>query len=110
MQYLELTSNDTLNHLIELSNYSPIVVFKHSNRCAISKWVWNDFQTSNIPYHVKVFLLDVIQFRSLSNAIAEHFQIRHESPQALLIFKGTCLYHDSHQSIDALKLVEVLNT
>ena len=44
------------------------------------------------------------------NAIAEHFQIRHESPQALLISAGTCLYHDSHQSIDAVMMVEVLNT
>ena len=110
MRYLEITPNDTLNNLIEFSNNSPIVVFKHSNRCAISKWVWNDFQTSKLPDDVKVYLLDVIQNRSLSNAIAEHFQIRHESPQALLISAGTCLYYDSHQSIDAVMMVAVLNT
>ena len=28
----------------------------------------------------------------------------------LLISAGTCLYHDSHQSIDAVMMVEVLNT
>lgn len=108
MQYTEITSNDTLNNLIELSNNSPIVVFKHSNRCSVSRWVWNDFQRANFPAEVKIFLLNVIEQRHLSNQLAEHFEIRHESPQVLLIQNGKCIYHDSHQGIDATKMQSLL--
>lgn len=104
MQYNEITSNDSTQELLNLSFHNPIVVFKHSNRCSISRWVWNDFQQSIFPEEVKIYLLNVIEQRPLSNQLAEHFQIRHESPQVLLIQNGKCIYHDSHQGIDPVKI------
>jgi bacillithiol system protein YtxJ len=37
----------------------------------------------------------------LSNAVAEQFGVRHESPQVLLIKDGRCVYDASHLGISA---------
>lgn len=44
-------------------------------------------------------MVDVIRDRELSNYIEEHFNIRHESPQVLLIKSGKVIFHDSHMGI-----------
>jgi len=35
----------------------------------------------------------------LSNYLAERFSVRHESPQAIVLKNGKCIYHASHLSI-----------
>jgi bacillithiol system protein YtxJ len=50
----------------------------------------------DIDYHY----LDLLQFRPVSNQIAEQFNIHHESPQILLIKNGECIYEESHNGID----------
>jgi bacillithiol system protein YtxJ len=44
----------------------------------------------------------------LSNAIAERFGVRHETPQALLIKDGRVVWHASHWSITSDSLTEAL--
>ena len=48
---------------------------------------------------VSVFYLDVMQDRDVSNKVAEHFSIEHQSPQILVIKDGKCIYHASHTGI-----------
>jgi bacillithiol system protein YtxJ len=48
---------------------------------------------------IKPYFLDLISYRSISNAVADSFGIRHESPQLLIIYKGECVYHASHMGI-----------
>lgn len=80
----------------------PQLIFKDSPRCGISRMVkrqvesdWSGDQTSVQPH-----LLSVIECREVSNAVANYFQIRHESPQALLIQNGALIYHASHHEIN----------
>jgi bacillithiol system protein YtxJ len=48
---------------------------------------------------VKVYYLDLLKFRSLSDFIAEKYQVAHESPQVLLLAEGKCVFHASHNAI-----------
>jgi len=50
---------------------------------------------------VPVYLVDVIQNRSLSQQIAKDLDVRHESPQAILMRSGEVLKHASHRHITA---------
>lgn len=59
----------------------------------------NDWEAKN-P-NVPIYLLDLIRNRDLSNAVASHFGIQHESPQLILIEKGSAFYDASHISISS---------
>lgn len=91
------------------SNQNPVVIFKHSTRCGISSMALNRLERSWNEKEMKeldVYFLDLIQNRDLSQAVAQAFQIRHESPQVLLILNESCIYHASHMGISYQALKE----
>ena len=47
-------------------------------------------------------------YRDLSNQIANDFNVKHESPQILVIKDGECHTHLSHTSIYQFKLFELI--
>lgn len=53
------------------------------------------YDESKADFH----FLDLHKFRPISNAIAEKWNVRHESPQVLIISKGECIYNESHSGI-----------
>lgn len=55
------------------------------------------------------FFLDLIQFREISNLIADKFQVHHESPQILVIKDGECVLDASHLDIHVDEVREVLS-
>ena len=57
---------------------------------------------------VDCYFLDLLQHRSLSNRIAEEFDVHHESPQILLIHQGSYMYDQSHNRITVEELKEQL--
>jgi bacillithiol system protein YtxJ len=102
MNWNELNSVETLKKINELSEETTVLIFKHSTRCSISSMAldrlernWKDSETKNI----KPYYLDLIAHRDISSRIAELYRIPHESPQALLISKGKCIYDASHSDI-----------
>ncbi|MEZ4901161.1 MAG: bacillithiol system redox-active protein YtxJ [Spirosomataceae bacterium] len=48
---------------------------------------------------LKPYYLDLITYRSLSNQVAETFDVDHESPQALIIHNGESIFDTSHYGI-----------
>jgi bacillithiol system protein YtxJ len=59
-----------------------------------------EFEADLVPAGAKVYYLDLIKYRDLSNNIAERWQVRHESPQLLVLEGAKCIYHASHGEID----------
>jgi len=49
--------------------------------------------------------LDLIAYREISNAIAERFQVHHESPQVILVKNGEAVYDASHMEISTQELI-----
>ena len=102
MNWIQLTDEQELENIIQSSNTQPIVIFKHSTRCSISTTAhsrlernWKEEQTK----HLKIYYLDLLSYRNISTKISETFNVKHESPQVLIIKNGECTYHASHMSI-----------
>jgi bacillithiol system protein YtxJ len=95
------------------SEQTPVLIFKHSTRCSISSMAWDRLKRNwreEDDLKVKLFYLDLIAFRNISNAIEQEFQVRHESPQVLLIHKGKVVYHESHMGIQHKEIIETVNS
>lgn len=110
MKWIPLTSNDQLDIIKEKSNLTPQVIFKHSTRCSISSMALNRLERETAPENADFYFLDLIQNRQLSNAVAEIFEVHHESPQILLIKNNDCVYDESHQGINMQELSEQLSS
>lgn len=110
MHWNILSSLNELTHLVEDSYNRPYLLFKHSTRCSISSLAKHRLESSwDIPGdRLEPYLLDLIANRAISDEVARQFGIRHESPQALLIRDGECIYHASHLDISVTDLKEDL--
>ena len=99
MDWKNLTSIDQLEAIAADSFNTPQVLFKHSTRCSISSMALNRLEMNTPPQCVDFYLLDLLQHRDISAAIAEKFKVHHESPQVLVIINGECTYDESHMGI-----------
>jgi bacillithiol system protein YtxJ len=106
MNWINLTTMSELDKIKEDSYQNPQFIFKHSTRCSISKMVLSRFESTNDSVSLSVYLLDLLNYRDLSNQIADDFNVKHESPQLLVIKVGECYKHSSHTSIHQLNLFE----
>ena len=99
MNWISLESAEQLDRIKQQQGYS--IIFKHSIRCSISLMAKRRFEMDkdNLPDNLPVYFLDIINYRALSNQIAEDFQVHHQSPQLLLIKDGECILDQSHSSI-----------
>lgn len=98
----EITDEDAIQHIRDLSFSQKVVIFKHSTHCFISKRVLKNFeqQVNSVQPKKKFFFLDLLKFRKISDRIAKDFGVVHESPQLIVLEKGTVIHHASHQNID----------
>lgn len=106
MNWIDLADEAQLTAIKQESTEKPVVIFKHSTRCSISAMVKNRLDKAAQPDNIKFYYLDLLQYRNISNKIAEDFQVHHESPQVLLIKNGECIYEESHNGIFMEEIVE----
>ncbi|MBT9395447.1 bacillithiol system redox-active protein YtxJ [Hymenobacter sp. NST-14] len=97
-----LTDAAQLTDIVRESYEQPVLIFKHSTTCSISAMAkgkverqWADAGLDD----AKIYYLDLLRFRPISQEIAQKFSIQHESPQLLLIRNGECSYDASHTGI-----------
>lgn len=99
MGWKTLSDQNEWQHILSLSHQQPQVIFKHSTRCSISS-----LAKSKVEKYLKetdaFYLLDLLKYRPISNAIADNLNVTHQSPQVLVIRNGICIYHESHTGID----------
>ena len=106
MNWIQLTTEEQLENIKSKSATTPQVIFEHSTTCSISKMAFSRFERAEAPDSIDFYYLDLLNYRSISNAIAEIFQVHHESPQVLLIKNGECVYDESHYGIMMDELLE----
>ena len=104
--WIDLNRMEQLDAIVEQSKTKPQLIFKHSTRCGISRMVISQFKKD---YHLTdvqadLYYLDLLNHRDISSAIAERFNVMHESPQLLVIKNGTLVKHASHGGINDLAL------
>jgi bacillithiol system protein YtxJ len=90
---------------MELSHQQPVIIFKHSTRCSISRMALKQFENEfDLEGRVTPYFLDLLNHRDISNEIATRFDVYHQSPQLLLIKEGKSICDASHSDIDAVEL------
>ena len=106
MNWQHLTSLEELNGIKNRTGFS--IIFKHSTRCSISLMAKKklELESSIIPADIPAYYLDLLNYREISNAITEVFQVPHQSPQILLINNGECIFEATHGEISAEELAE----
>lgn len=109
MNWIKLNSLEQLETIKTNSITKPQVIFKHSTTCSISQMAFSRFERAEAPDTVDFYYLDLLNYRPISNAIAEIFHVHHESPQVLLIKNGECTYDESHYGIMMDELLEQVN-
>ena len=111
MKWTVLTDPGMLDAIDTRSKESPVLLFKHSTRCSISRaalarleraWSIADDEAHTAYY------LDLLSHRALSNAIAERYAVEHQSPQVLVIHHGRCVYTASHFGISYAETITSL--
>ena len=82
------------------------MIFKHSTRCGISRMVLKQFESNYDidPSQMKLYFLDLLSNRDVSDEVGYKFQVMHQSPQLIVIKNGVAVAHASHHSINASEL------
>lgn len=98
-----LTKIETLEEIAEISFEQPVAILKHSTSCGISRMVLRQFEKEYDLHEgrMKLYFLDLLNHRDISNKIASKFNVPHESPQLIIIKDGKAVYDASHSEINA---------
>jgi len=100
VNWISLTNILQLLEISERSFDKPVLIFKHSTRCSVSRMVLKQFESEfDVLDEVTPYLLDLLEYRTVSDEIAARFEVVHQSPQLLLIKDGKVVYTASHESI-----------
>lgn len=105
-----LTELNQLDDIEEESTETTVAIFKHSTRCGISRMVLKNFENDfrgEEEKGFKLYYLDLLSNREISNEISRRFGVHHESPQLIVLKDREVVHHASHHSIQAQKVKEL---
>lgn len=109
----DLASLDDLDAALAPGS-GPVVLYKHSTQCGICEATLEAIQgfEEKHPTAATVYYLDLLAHRDVSNEIARKLDIRHESPQAIVLKDGKPVAVLNHRAIkvDALRTAVISAT
>ncbi|WP_051141460.1 bacillithiol system redox-active protein YtxJ [Salisaeta longa] len=79
----------------------PVVIFKHSNSCPVSAKAHRAMDQLSNDEDPPVYRVTVQTDRAISDAIADTLDLRHETPQVILLDGDAVVYHASHFDVTA---------
>jgi bacillithiol system protein YtxJ len=109
INWIDLNNESQLDDIQKISKNKSIIIFKHSTRCSISRFVLKQFENEfNLQDKMDCYFLDLLKNREISNEISKRFKIIHQSPQLIVIKDGLAIYNASHEDIDAAELEKMV--
>jgi bacillithiol system protein YtxJ len=96
-----LKNNAQLEEIVAASEAKPQIIFKDSTRCGRSahakqRLAEGEAHLTKADRHY----LDLLEYRSISNLIADTLGVTHQSPQIIVLKNGGVAYHVSHEAIE----------
>ncbi|WP_435415012.1 bacillithiol system redox-active protein YtxJ [Polaribacter aestuariivivens] len=106
LNWIPLTTLEQLDEIKEQSKTSTVLIFKHSTRCGISSMVIKQFEKLFTEEHqnLKVYYLDLLNYRNISDEVGYTFQVMHQSPQLIVVKNGVSVHNASHYDITQTNL------
>lgn len=103
----KINTMEELNQAVK--DHEVFFLLKHSTTCPISQAAYGEYENfTKENNEVPAYYLTVQEARPLSNHIAETYEIKHESPQALLFSHNNVLWNASHWGITKKSLIEAI--
>ena len=92
-----------------MSHTYPVIIFKYSDDCYSSKRLSlkleEEITKKKLLDNIKIYLIIVQKQPALSENIAKRFDIKHESPQIIILNKGKVSYTAHHNNINIKEFV-----
>ncbi len=109
LNWIQLTTKDQLNEALASSSEQPVLFFKHSTRCSISTMALSRFESNwNKDAACKIYFLDLITYREISNLLAEKTHVVHQSPQVIVVANDQVIYTETHNGIRAQEILTLI--
>ncbi len=105
-----ITTEEELYALIEKSTVRPQIIFKDSVTCGISAYAKEKLTLGydQIAGKADFYYLDLLSYRHISNLIAQVLEVRHQSPQVIVIKDRKPVHYYSHHAIEPGKIASHL--
>lgn len=106
--FTPLRSEDDWSEALEHSSETPVLIFKHSSACPVSGRAHENMEQLGQDDPVPIYKVVVQEHRSVSDEIAEELDVRHETPQAILLHQQEPVFDTSHFDVTADTIREAL--
>lgn len=106
--FQSLASNADWTEALEHSEETAVLIFKHSSMCPVSAQANNEMAQLAETEAVPLYRVIVQKNRSVSNDIEEDLDVRHETPQVILLHERASVFETSHFNVTADTLREQL--
>ena len=91
----------SISEILEHSHREPVIIFKYSNDCGTSDDLVSKLENAVAKKSIisPIYKITVQDQPTLSKNIAEHFEIKHETPQIIILNKAKVTYTAHHRGI-----------
>jgi len=105
-KFFKIDDRTTLENLLTDSKRKPVIVFKHSNACAISSRAYREME----KVEAQVNILEVQSAREISRELANLTGVRHETPQVIVLRDGKAVWNASHFDVQAVAVAKAVES
>ncbi len=93
--FTPVTSTEAIDQMISESLQTPIILFNNDPYCPISRRAYRQVEALAHP----IALVDVSRYTDVTRHISQRTQVRHESPQIIILHQGKAVWTASHGAI-----------
>ncbi|MDR8394276.1 bacillithiol system redox-active protein YtxJ [Aliifodinibius sp. S!AR15-10] len=106
-----ISGTENIDAILRASSEKPQIIYKHSHRCSVCILAKEELEgiADQVLDSTDLYMINVIHQRDLSNAIASTFDVRHESPQVIIIKDGEVAWKGSHWAIKGKDILNQLS-
>ncbi|HKK44014.1 MAG TPA: bacillithiol system redox-active protein YtxJ [Balneolaceae bacterium] len=106
----KFAGKNELQTILAQSKERPQLIYKHSHRCSVCIMAKEEIESTAeaIKDWADLHFVNVINQRGISNHVASELDIRHESPQAIILQDGQVTWSGSHWEIKGKDIVDKL--
>lgn len=112
MKWIEITTVEEWNDILEKSSEKDQVILKHSTTCPVSFNAldeYNDYLADNPNENIDYTLVTVRESRPVSNKIEADLDVKHESPQIIYIKDKAKYWSATHWAVTKAHMTAVID-
>lgn len=97
-----------LDKALEKSNHEPIIIFIHSDSCPVSDEAYGEVLNFEKKVEVPIYLIIVQDSSNESKLVEQILEVKHESPQIILINESHAKLTLNHEDVTEDNLFEMM--